>query len=245
MYTSKKENIWYKIIHYGLEYIGKYYSSYRGFVIDNVDPKGCNRLLIHVPHLDPKNQIHVWAWPKSTWGSKNYGVQCLPQPGDMIWVEFEYGNPQYPIWDYGSYAKGEIPEEFKTAKHFGFKTPSGSILVINDNKGEEEILVKHKNKLEWIKITAGEIEKEAKLIKLGKRGDEQAVLGNTLKKRMDEIMVKLDETYQLLITHTHPSNSGPTGPPIQAQQLLNIKEAMNHIKSQFFHYLSNKVKLDK
>lgn len=242
---GKKENIWYKVIHYGLEFLGRYYSSYRGFVIDSEDPKGCNRLLIHVPSLDPKSNLHVWAWPKNNWGSKNYGTQMLPQPGDMIWVEFEYGDPSYPLWSPASYAKGEKPEEFKNSKYFGFKTPSGTILVINDNKDEEEILVRHKNKLEWIKITQEELETEAKLIKLGKNGDEQGVLGNTLKKRMDEIMDKLDETYTQLIQHTHPSTSGPTGPPIQAQNFQTIKQAMLQIKPEFVKYLSDKVKIDK
>lgn len=240
-----KDSIWYKIMIYGLEFLGKYYGKYRAFVVDNEDPNGCNRLRMLVPHLDNITPDDTWAWPASSWGGKDYGVQILPMKGDMVWVEYEYGNPDYPIWSHASYARDEKPKEFDTTKHYGFKTPSGTLVVINDNVGEEEILVRHNSRLEWLKITKEEVEFEAKLIKLGKKGEEPAIMGDTYKKTLENIMEQLDKTYNALLKHTHPSSTGPTGMPINTKEFEDIKKNMGDIKGTFKEFLSTKVKLDK
>lgn len=242
---SVRDNPWYKILTYGLEYIGRYYGQYRGFVETNDDPKKMNRLKVIIPQLNPVTTNVYWAWPVGIWGSKGYGVQMLPQVGDMVWISFENGDPDYPIWEHAGYGKNEIPSEFITPNHYGFKTPNGSILVINDNKGEEEILVKLNSTLDWLKITPKELEFESELIKLGKEGDEWAAMGETLLKKMEDMADKLDETYQTLITHTHPSNSGITGPPVQAPALVTQKTELKTLRNTFKEWLSKKVKIDK
>ena len=75
----KENSPWYKLIIYGMEYFSRYYSNYRGFVVDNVDPKGLNRIKVIVPKLDRDNEDGLWAYPKGNWGGKNYGVNILPK----------------------------------------------------------------------------------------------------------------------------------------------------------------------
>lgn len=243
--AGDKFNIWTSILQYGLEFIGLHYGSYRAFVIDNDDPDNMSRLQLRIPHINELTDDSTWAWPKGLHGSNGNGSQLLPQKGDMVWVEFEYGNPDYPVWSFAGYAENEKPSEFKTPKHYGFKTPKGSIVLINDNKDEEEILVKLNSNLDYIRINKDLLELEAKLIKLGKDGDEQAVLGNTLNDKLDLILDEIDKLHQALITHTHTSNVGPTGPPINYLQIEQTKQALNQIKSSIPEILSNKVKLDK
>jgi len=242
---NTRESIWWQIITYGLEFIGLHYSSYRGFVINNEDPGKMNRLQLRIPHLNELSDDDTWAWPKNVWGGKDYGVQMLPQKGDMVWVEFENGNPDYPIWSHAGYGEEELPTEFKTKNHYGFKTPNGNIILINDNKGEEEILVKHKSSLDWYKLIKDEFELESKLIKLGKNGEEQALMGNTTKDKLDAILEKLDNNQQILIQHTHTTPVGPSGPPIQASDLTQVKTDLQTIKGELPEILSNKVKIDK
>lgn len=238
-------NVIEKIMQLGLEVLGLYYGNYRGYVLDNEDPNNMNRIRVMVPSIHGQDFQGVWAYPKNNWGGKDYGLQMLPQKKDVVFIEFQNGNTDYPIWSHAGYALEELPNEFSTTNHYGFKTPKGTLLLINDNEGEEEILVKHNSKTDWYKIQKNEFELESKLIKLGKEGDEQAVLGDTLKSKLDSIMDRLDQTHQALITHTHTSNSGPTGPPINATTFTNIKNALSNIKSQFSEFLSNKVKIDK
>jgi len=241
-----KDTVFYKIMLYGLEYLGRYYGNYRGFVLSNEDPLKMGRLQLRLPHLNPNvKDDETWAWPISSWGGKDYGIQLLPQKGDMVWVQFENGDADYPLWQHAGYSKEELPLEFKTPNHYGFKTPSGSLILINDNKDEEEIFIKHTNNDEWIKIIKEGLELQAKLIKLGNQGEEWAAMGETLLSKMNDIMGKLDETYKEIITHIHPTNVGPSGPPVTAAKFQAIKKQMNTIKEALPEFLSKKVKLDK
>lgn len=130
-----------RLIHHGLEVFGKYYSSYRGYVIDNEDPEGMGRIKVQVPVISKDKTIPVWAWPKHNFAGSNYGMQLLPVKGDIVWVEFEMGNVTSPMWHHGHYARGEKPMEFATAQVYGFKTPKGQIVIIDDRDGVEKVIV--------------------------------------------------------------------------------------------------------
>lgn len=242
---NRRENPWYSIIQYGLEFIGRYYSSYRGFVINNEDPLGMGRLQLLIPIIDDTQPSETWAFPKNIWGGNNYGSQLLPQKGDMVWVEFEHGDTNYPIWCHAGYAEEEKPKEFETPYHYGFKTPSGSIILINDNKEKEEILVKLNTGTDWYKINKDVFELESKIIKLGKKGEEAAVMGDTLKSKLEAIMDRLDQLQELIINHNHSSNSGATSKPLNFTELEEVKSGLSTIKGELPDILSEKVKIDK
>ena len=75
----------------------KYYGKYRGMVVNNVDPLQIGRLLVQVPDvLGPIPSS--WAMPCLPFTGKQMGMWCLPQIGTGVWVEFEQGNPDHPIW---------------------------------------------------------------------------------------------------------------------------------------------------
>lgn len=131
----------------GMEYLGKYYSCYRGFVIDIEDPEGCNRIKVNVPQVTGRNTHPVWATAFDQFGGKNYGIHNLPQKGDIVWVQFESGNPNFPLWSHGYYGKGEKPEEFKRGNVYGFKSPGGHTVFLDDDKDEPKIRIKHSNEL--------------------------------------------------------------------------------------------------
>jgi len=86
-----------------------YYGKYRGTVLNNVDPLQTGRLQVQVPDvagLVPTS----WAMPCFPSSGKQTGAYLLPQIGAGVWVEFEQGDPDYPIWSgcwYGSAA--EVP----------------------------------------------------------------------------------------------------------------------------------------
>lgn len=87
----------------------KYYGKYRGVVLNNIDPLQIGRLLVQVPDvagLIPSS----WAMPCFPITGKQMGAYMIPQIGAGVWVEFEQGNPDYPIWSgcwFGSAA--EVP----------------------------------------------------------------------------------------------------------------------------------------
>jgi uncharacterized protein involved in type VI secretion and phage assembly len=75
----------------------KYFGKYRGMVINNVDPMQMGRLMVQVPDISgllPSS----WAMPCFPVTGKQMGVWVLPVIGSGVWVEFEQGDPDYPIW---------------------------------------------------------------------------------------------------------------------------------------------------
>jgi uncharacterized protein involved in type VI secretion and phage assembly len=87
----------------------KYFGKYRGMVINNIDPMQMGRLMVQVPDLAGPLPSS-WAMPCFPFTGKQMGAYMLPQIGSGVWVEFEQGDLDYPIWSgcwYGSVA--EVP----------------------------------------------------------------------------------------------------------------------------------------
>ncbi|MGH9866933.1 MAG: phage baseplate assembly protein V [Candidatus Polarisedimenticolia bacterium] len=78
----------------------RYYGKYRGTVLNNLDPMQVGRLLVEVPDvtgLTPSS----WAVPCAPLAGPTgppMGVFLVPPIGAGVWVEFEQGDPNYPIW---------------------------------------------------------------------------------------------------------------------------------------------------
>lgn len=76
---------------------GKYLGKYRGTVIDNVDPMQIGRLMVQI--ADVSNLIpSTWAMPCLPFGGIQSGMFVQPAIGSGVWIEFEQGNPDYPVW---------------------------------------------------------------------------------------------------------------------------------------------------
>lgn len=119
----------------GMEYIGRYYSIYRGIVIDNEDPEHLGRILVHVPSV--QSGLRAWARCKAFVGFNHAGVKFItPKIGDVVFVEFEKGLPLYPIWSYHGWALEETPEEFYDNNTCGFITPFGHKFYVQDKEGK-------------------------------------------------------------------------------------------------------------
>jgi uncharacterized protein involved in type VI secretion and phage assembly len=75
----------------------KFYGKYRGTVLNNVDPMQQGRLQVQVP--DVAGLIPTsWAMPCVPVAGIQNGMMALPIIGSGVWVEFEQGNSDYPIW---------------------------------------------------------------------------------------------------------------------------------------------------
>jgi len=128
------------LLYHGLEAVGKYYSSYRGYVMDNDDPENMGRIQVMIPAVTGDKVHTKWAWPKNQFAGKDYGIQVLPSKGDIVWVEFENGNARFPLWTHGHFGKGEKPIEFISPQIYGFKSPKGQLIIIDDRDGIEQII---------------------------------------------------------------------------------------------------------
>lgn len=78
----------------------KYFGKYRGTVLNNVDPEQRGRLMLNVPDVLAAIPSS-WAEPCVPLAGPTgppMGVYLVPPIGAGVWVEFEAGNPDYPIW---------------------------------------------------------------------------------------------------------------------------------------------------
>ena len=87
----------------------RFYGKYRGTVVNPIDPMQLGRIQVMVP--DVSNFVPTsWAMPSLPIGGVQMGMFTVPPVGSSVWVEFEQGDPDYPIWSgcfWGSAA--EVP----------------------------------------------------------------------------------------------------------------------------------------
>jgi hypothetical protein len=117
----------------------EYYGKYRGIVMNNIDPEQRGRIqaiCADVPTLVPP----TWAMPCVPVGGIQNGMFAVPPIGAGVWVEFEQGDPDYPIW-VGCYwgSAAEVPVLSKLTPPgvpgITFQTVLQNGIILNDVPG--------------------------------------------------------------------------------------------------------------
>lgn len=139
---------------------GRLYGKYRGFVTDNQDPEHRARLRLTVPSA-LGGQTTGWALPCLPFGGlTNQGLLLVPEVGAQVWVEFEEGNRDQPIW-VGAFwqSSGDLPEEGDLDEPTTrvLRTPSGHVLQFDDASGEEQFRLAHPAGTEMTIDSAGTV----------------------------------------------------------------------------------------
>ena len=116
---------------------GNFYGKYRGKVTDIQDPLMIGRIRANVP--DVLGDLDSgWAMPCAPFGGKGMGFFALPSVDAGVWIEFEQGDPDYPIWSgcwFGSVA--EVPPLLLAPpyKKLMIKTEGGNSILLDDTPG--------------------------------------------------------------------------------------------------------------
>jgi uncharacterized protein involved in type VI secretion and phage assembly len=76
---------------------GRFYGKYRGMVLNNIDPMQMGRLQVQVPDVTGVAPAS-WAMPCAPVAGIQNGLFALPAIGSGVWVEFEQGSVDYPVW---------------------------------------------------------------------------------------------------------------------------------------------------
>lgn len=77
----------------------RFYGKYRGFVVDNEDPEMLGRLRVSVPSVLGDKVVTGWAVPCVPYGgAAGLGMLFVPAVEAGVWVEFEEGDLEFPIW---------------------------------------------------------------------------------------------------------------------------------------------------
>ena len=83
-----------------------YYGIYRGRVDNNIDPMLLGRILVTVPDVGGLTPLS-WAMPAVPIAGKQMGTFMVPQIGSGVWVQFEAGDMNRPVWTGGWWGGAE------------------------------------------------------------------------------------------------------------------------------------------
>lgn len=111
----------------------RYYGKYRGKVENNVDPQQQGRVQVSCPAVLGGGR-NSWALPSAPFAGPGVGFFAVPPVGANVWVEFEGGDPDSPIWSGGFWGLGEAPAQPAVAEQTVWKT-EGVTLVLSDLPG--------------------------------------------------------------------------------------------------------------
>lgn len=123
-----------------------YYGKYRGLVTDTKDPDVRGRIKVSVPAIP--GMADAWAVPCTPYGGKDVGFYAIPPAGSFVWVEFEGGNIDQPIWVGCLWDTDQVPSEVSSLSKDDpeqikiFKTRVFSF-YINDTDKKGEVVMKY------------------------------------------------------------------------------------------------------
>lgn len=119
--------------------IQRFYGKYRGIVADNT-PDEFGRIQVTCEAI--MGGMPIIAMPCVPYAGAGVGFRFLPESGDNVWVEFEAGDPSFPIWTGCFWKENEFPR-VKDGSHIKvIKTPKITI-EIDDKAGS--ITIEHAN----------------------------------------------------------------------------------------------------
>ena len=128
----------------------KFYGKYRGIVTNIDDPQKRGRIRARVAAVDDETG---WALPCLPFAGKLVGMLALPLLSSAVWIEFENGDLDYPIWSgcfWGD--ESEVPAPDKQPDNaqspyqkFIIQTPGGHSLVIDDDPNSGGITLQLKS----------------------------------------------------------------------------------------------------
>lgn len=111
----------------------QFFGKYRGKVENNIDPMMIGRLQVSVPAVLGSGRLS-WATPCAPYGGSGVGFFAIPPVGANVWVEFEGGDLDYPIWSGCFWGLGEAPAQPAIPQMKVFKT-DGITMTLSDLPG--------------------------------------------------------------------------------------------------------------
>jgi uncharacterized protein involved in type VI secretion and phage assembly len=117
----------------------RFYGKYRGTVVNNIDPEQRARIMAIVPAtgtLVPSS----WALPCVPIAGKLEGIFVVPQIGATVWIEFEGGDLDKPVWTGGFWGltaevppMALVPPAIPPGQNIAIQTTGQNMVLVSDS----------------------------------------------------------------------------------------------------------------
>jgi hypothetical protein len=119
----------------------RFWGKYRGTVISNLDPENRGRIQVMVPDV---LQVIPSSWaeccaPVAGMTGAAAGVFLVPPVGAAVWVEFEQGDPDRPVWTGGRWESTAdvpplalAPPPIPPGQNFAIQTTLQNLVLVSD-----------------------------------------------------------------------------------------------------------------
>ncbi|MEJ2664926.1 MAG: phage baseplate assembly protein V [Spirochaetia bacterium] len=220
-----EENVIYDVVTWiKIHYFGKY----RGTVTDVNDSTKRGRIKVKVPAV--LDDQEVWAMPCVAYAGENIGSYLIPKQGSGVWIEFEGGDPSYPVWTGCFWADNEAPKDIagtQAAPHMKIiRSERGLMVTMNDQPQEITVSDEDGNNQLFIEVQQGKVTVkgnlkvvvEAPKIELVENAAHPVVFGDELLKYLQQLVMNFNTHLHIgqlalgvyPVTPTIPSVSHPT-----------------------------------
>lgn len=112
----------------------KYWGKYRGSVVNNIDTRQLARLMVQVPEVT--GATPVLALPCLPYAGDRCGLVALPPVGAHVWIEYEKGDLNSPIWTGCFYEPtSQLPDQLRPSPFAQavLQLPGGAALILGDD----------------------------------------------------------------------------------------------------------------
>lgn len=114
---------------------------YRGKVESNLDPLQQGRLQVSVVGV-PGASSSSWARPCAPFAASGKGGFVLPPSGANVWVMFEAGNPQDPVWMGGFWDAQSLPPASPAVEEMKVFQSDALTVTLTDGPGPGMLEIK-------------------------------------------------------------------------------------------------------
>ena len=113
--------------------MAEFWGKYRGTVMDNDDPLKIGRIQAVVPVVS--EETLNWAMPCAPYAGVKVGFYTVPPVGAKVWIEFEGGDPNYPIWSGAFWEQGsDMPPDATGPALKVFQTDKMVLILDDENQ---------------------------------------------------------------------------------------------------------------
>ncbi len=185
-----------------------FFGKYRGVVTNNQDPELRGRIKAKVPDVYGDDESG-WAMPCAPFGGANAGFFALPKVNAGVWIEFEQGDPDYPIWSGCWWGDAETPKSDAGLSGVAplkiMRSENGLIVSLDDSRQTLSLSDERGQNILTLKVLEGLVTIQG-AIKVVVEAPQIELVGNATHPVVfgDQLLQYLNQLVSMFNAHLHP-----------------------------------------